>query len=68
MHARDRVRAMVVRLIGAVLRRRRKPAFTCGECERWQRCGLPPSEHCIIMVTQLARDGRPVRRLGLPAA
>lgn len=29
--------------------------FACGECERWERCGLPPSEKCIVRAAQLAR-------------
>ena len=42
---------------------RRGSAFTCGECERWERCGLPPSSDCVIMAQQIERDGdRPVRR------
>jgi len=46
-------------------RPRRKPDFSCGECERWQRCGLPPHEDCIVRAAQLAR-GRPSIRLWLP--
>ena len=29
--------------------------FTCGECERWERCGLPPSDKCITRAAQVAR-------------
>jgi hypothetical protein len=36
----------------AVLRRR--PEFTCGDCERSDRCGLPPSDHCIVKAAQIA--------------
>ena len=46
-------------------RRRRKRDFSCGECERWQRCGLPPHEDCIVRAAQLAR-GRPMKRMWLP--
>ncbi len=31
--------------------------FTCGDCERSEQCGLPPSETCIFKAAQLA-DGR----------
>jgi hypothetical protein len=34
---------------------RRRP-FECGDCERWQRCGRPPSDECIVLAAQLARD------------
>jgi hypothetical protein len=33
----------------------RRSDFTCGECERWQRCGRPPSDDCIVKAEQLAR-------------
>ena len=40
------------------------PEFYCGECERWERCGLPPHVDCIAKAAQLARDGdRRIRRL-----
>ena len=35
----------------------RRPAFSCGECERWERCGRPPSADCIVMLAQIERDG-----------
>jgi len=33
---------------------RRRPTFTCGDCERWPRCALPPRENCVIRVEQMA--------------
>lgn len=33
---------------------RRRPDFTCGDCERSDRCGLPPSDRCIVKVAQIA--------------
>jgi len=33
----------------------RRPEFTCGDCERSERCGLPPSDHCIVRAAQIAR-------------
>jgi hypothetical protein len=36
---------------------RSSPDFYCGQCERWERCGLPPSENCIVKLAQIARDG-----------
>lgn len=29
--------------------------FTCSDCERWERCGLPPSDSCIVRAAQLER-------------
>jgi hypothetical protein len=46
---------------------RRRSTFTCGQCERWERCGLPPHEDCVVRAAQLARGARPIKRLGLPA-
>ncbi len=38
---------------------RRRPAFECGDCERAEQCGLPPSDTCVVMAAQLERyDGR----------
>ena len=40
-----------------------KPTFYCGDCERWERCGQPPSVNCIIRAAQIARgDERQNRR------
>jgi len=33
----------------------RRPEFTCGDCERSDRCGLPPSDRCIVKAAQIAR-------------
>jgi hypothetical protein len=41
--------------------------FVCGDCERWERCGLPPSDDCIVKAAQMARDpDRPKKRPALP--
>lgn len=40
---------------GTVAALRRRPEFTCGDCERSDRCGLPPSDHCIVKAAQIAR-------------
>jgi hypothetical protein len=66
MRARNVVRVLCTRLARLAALRRRSTAFVCGDCERWQRCGLPPSDHCIVKAAQLARGGRPIKRLGLP--
>jgi hypothetical protein len=41
--------------------------FACGDCERWQRCGLPPHSDCIPRAAQIARDVKPRKRFYLPA-
>jgi hypothetical protein len=52
--------AKCARLIAAL---RRTSDFVCGGCERWERCGLPSSNGCIVRAAQIARDGdRPTRR------
>jgi hypothetical protein len=63
MRALDAVERVIADFAARVARRRERPASSCGACERWQRCGLPPSKNCIVMVAQLARNpGRPVKR------
>jgi hypothetical protein len=29
--------------------------FVCADCERWESCGLKPSDTCLIKVEQLRR-------------
>jgi hypothetical protein len=65
MRALNIVGEPFTRLAGLTAPRRRRPPFVCGECERWQRCGLPQDDRCIVMAAQLARGARPVKRLSL---
>jgi len=68
MRALDVVRGVFVELTTLIIRSRQGSDFVCGECERWERCGLPPSNRCIVMVAQIARNGgRPAKRAGLPS-
>jgi hypothetical protein len=48
----------VAKAIAGRLAARSRPDFYCGQCERWQRCGLPPSEDCIHRLTQIENEGR----------
>ena len=32
--------------------------FNCGDCERHDRCGLPPDDACIVRATQIARNSQ----------
>jgi len=41
---------------------RRRSAFNCGDCERSDRCGLPPSDTCMIRAEQIARGDWKARR------
>jgi len=53
------------RLAGLSAALRRRSDFTCGDCERSDRCGNPPSETCVIRAEQLARgDWKRKRRIG----
>jgi hypothetical protein len=54
------IHAVVRDLAVAVAGPRRE--FTCGDCERWRRCGLPPSKDCPVRLEQIARYGDPPPR------
>jgi hypothetical protein len=47
----------------AMARARRE--FSCGDCDRWERCGLSPTDTCIIRAAQLGRRDRRVPYLYL---
>jgi hypothetical protein len=50
----------------AVAALRRRPEFSCGDCERSDRCGLPPSDRCIVKAAQIVRgDWSRKRRVSL---
>jgi len=34
----------------------RPPQFTCGDCPRYQQCGLTPEEDCLEKAMQRERD------------
>jgi hypothetical protein len=51
------LRDMVRMMRGASARR---SSFTCGDCRRVDRCGLPPNPKCIERLAQIA-EGLPVR-------
>ncbi len=36
--------------------------FACGDCEKWEQCGQPPSETCVVRAAQLAREDWTSRR------
>lgn len=54
---------ILARLSGVLSRRlRRQPEFTCSDCERWERCGLPPDVACVVRAAQLERGDWKLRR------
>jgi hypothetical protein len=57
MRAIHSVKALVTRIVSYVTTARARPVFYCAQCERWERCGLPPSEDCIPMLTQIELQG-----------
>jgi hypothetical protein len=36
--------------------------FECSDCERRERCGLPPDRNCVVKAAQIAREGGRPRR------
>lgn len=50
------------RFAEVIASRRRQREFLCSDCERWQHCGLPPSETCIVKAAQLAQGDWKLRR------
>jgi hypothetical protein len=65
---RSLARAVAARFAALIAWSHRERDFACGECERWQRCGLPPNQRCIVMMAQIERDGgRSRKRTLLPA-
>jgi hypothetical protein len=53
------VQGAVTRL---AVRRRRADEFSCADCDRWRRCGLPPDGNCLARAEVLARSGGRVPR------
>ena len=39
----------------------RSAEFTCGDCERRERCGQPPSEACVVRAAQVEALRRGLR-------
>ena len=52
---RTAMQDLFARFTKAVAALRPRPEFTCGDCERSKRCGLPPSDRCIVRAAQIAR-------------
>ena len=55
-------RGILARLSDVLSRLHREPEFTCSDCERWERCGSPPDEACVVKAAQLERGDWKLRR------
>jgi hypothetical protein len=51
---RTAIQDVFARFARTVVALRRPTEFTCGDCERSDRCGLPPSDRCIVRAAQIA--------------
>lgn len=57
MHALDRIRTAFSAIADRFAAVRRGSQFTCGDCERNERCGNAPDGKCVVKAAQIARDG-----------
>lgn len=55
MRIADIVQGTLTKLASMSAALRRPSEFTCGDCERMERCGLPPSDDCIEKAAQIER-------------
>lgn len=57
------VRRTLHKIASALATLHRPVEFTCGDCERWARCGMPSSDDCIFKAEQIARGDLQTKRL-----
>jgi len=63
MRAIYSLKALISGIRGRLAAVRKKELLYCSECERSERCGLPPSDDCVYKLEQIERNrGRPPRR------
>ncbi len=62
MPAANPIKDLFGRFASRVAALRRQSGFTCGDCERSDRCALPPSEDCVVRAEQIARGDWKVKR------
>lgn len=62
MRAANPIHGVFAKFASTVAALRRRSDFTCGDCERTDRCGLPPSDRCIIRAAQIARGDWKIKR------
>jgi len=51
-------RGLMERFSARIATSRRRSEFNCGDCDRWERCGLSPADTCVIRAAQLSRHDR----------
>lgn len=62
MRASNPIRKLFARFAARVEALRRQSDFVCADCERWARCGLASSEHCIVRAQEIERGDWKMRR------
>ena len=55
MDATKPVRRAFAKIASLLAMLRHRSDFKCGDCERSDRCGLPPSDRCLLRAAQIAR-------------
>jgi hypothetical protein len=62
MPATNPIQGAFAKFASTVAALRRRFDFNCGDCERSDRCGLPPSDRCIFRAAQIARGDWKIKR------
>jgi hypothetical protein len=57
MRAIHSLKGAIRKIASQMVSARGRSAFYCGQCEQWERCGLPPNKNCITMLAQIERNG-----------
>jgi hypothetical protein len=57
------VRRILDKLASSFRSLQRPVEFTCGDCDRWVRCGMPSSDDCVFKAEQIARGDIQLKRL-----
>ena len=56
------IRSIMTAFSDRIAMMRRMSEFTCGDCNRWHRCGLRPDAACVVRGEQVARGEWRARR------
>ena len=51
----DMIRRISLRILESFAGGGKQSQFVCADCERWESCGLQPSDTCLIKVEQIRR-------------
>lgn len=57
MRALEAVREIFTTLASYIAMQRRLSRFVCGDCEKWEQCGLTPGRQCVVRLAQIERYG-----------